>query len=219
MSILLPFDTETTGFPDYHNPSDGPDQPHLVQLAAILVDSGTREEIKEMSVIIKPDGWESDPGALAAHGITTERAMDEGIPELDALEEFMNMWSVADTRIGHNESFDRRIIRIAQFHCWEHVTHGNKDVDWTVPEQGEMVQDWVDGDKYCTMWKAKPIMKMNPTVAMHKAGFHGKKPPKLTEAYEYFIGKPLEGAHDAMVDTRATLEVYWAIQDLEKGES
>ena len=34
---LLMFDTETTGLPLWKDPSDHPDQPHLVQLALVAL--------------------------------------------------------------------------------------------------------------------------------------------------------------------------------------
>lgn len=46
MKTALFYDTETTGLPL----SEHPDQPHIVQLAAILVDLDTRREIASMAV-------------------------------------------------------------------------------------------------------------------------------------------------------------------------
>jgi len=54
---LLPFDTETTGIPIWSTPSGNENQPHMVQLAAMLVDSETKEIVESMDVIIKPYGW------------------------------------------------------------------------------------------------------------------------------------------------------------------
>jgi DNA polymerase-3 subunit epsilon len=39
------------------------------------------------------------------------------------------------------------------------------------------------------------------------------KQATLSEAYEFFTGKKLEGAHDAMVDVRACMEVYFSCID------
>lgn len=39
MNPALFFDTETTGLPLFEQPSEDPRQPHIVQLAACLVDS------------------------------------------------------------------------------------------------------------------------------------------------------------------------------------
>ena len=38
MNLALFYDTETTGLPDFKAPSEAQHQPHIVQLAALLVD-------------------------------------------------------------------------------------------------------------------------------------------------------------------------------------
>jgi len=157
----------------------------MVQLAAHLVDEETREIKQSMDVIIKPDGWmwDSDNEAFKSHGITMERAMDEGIPEPEALAMFLAMWDQCDLRVAFNTTFDNRIIRIAT------KRYRDKPV----------IEAWKAGKYYCTMINAKKII--------------GGKNPKLGVAYQHFIGKELEGAHNAIVDTNACLELYFAIQD------
>lgn len=217
MSILLPFDTETTGFPDYKNPSYLAHQPHLVQLGAILIDDSKDDEIiKSLNVIVKPEGWEIEQGAIDTHGIAMERAMDEGIPECDALEEFMGMWVTSDLRIGHNESFDARIIRIAQYHSWEHVIvpkEPRDEVVFTDPSHQQMVDDWKEGEAYCTMRKSTNIVDLPPTAKMKASRFgNKKKAPTLQEAYEFFFKEQFDGAHDGFADAKACFMVYKAIK-------
>jgi len=188
MSLILPFDTETTGLPDWKSPSEADHQPHLVQLAALLVNDKF-EIVKELDVIIKPDGWIIPDEVAAIHGITTERAMDEGIPEQEALAQLLEMAQGA-LRIAHNKTFDQRIIRIATKRYSDEATQ----------------EAWANKDNFeCTMAMAKPIMQMQPKTR------YGFKSPKLEEAYEYFTGKKLENAHSAMADTKACFEVYKAI--------
>lgn len=206
MKTLLAYDTETTGLPAYKDPSDAPHQPHIVQLAAKVVDLDTRLPVSQMNVIIKPNGWIIPAEVSAIHGITTERAMDEGIDEREAVEQFLSMWRPNPEtflrRIGHNESFDARIVRIATKRYFDAVTQTM----------------WKGGDALCTARMASPIMSMPATTAMKKSGRNFPKTPKLSEAYEYFMNKPLEGAHDAMNDVDACLAVYFAIQDIPQVE-
>lgn len=113
MKLALVYDTETSGMPDWKNPSDGPQQPHLVELGALVVDLDTYKLVHSASVIVRPDGWEIDAETAGIHGITHEHAMDVGIPETSALALLLDLWRASNVRIGYNESFDARIVRIA----------------------------------------------------------------------------------------------------------
>lgn len=188
MKTILFFDCETQGFPVWKEPSGSDKQPHLVQLAAILCNADTREIISTMDVIIKPDGWKIPKETIDVHGITNEMALKVGIPEKQALEQFLQLRGDAD-RVAYNKTFDQRIIRIA-------TKRYSTD---------EVIEKWaVKDDFYCAMMLAKPIVKC---PAKTKGKF---KTPKLQEAYEHFFGKKFDGAHNAMADTKACMEVYWA---------
>lgn len=198
-SLGLFFDTETTCMILWKEPSDHPDQPHIVQLAAKLVDLDTREVIKSMDVLVKPEGWTSSAEALAVHGITEERATVDGIPEADAVRQFLDMaaeLSVEEMVIGHNVTFDQRIVRIA---IKRHL-----DVANAVEGAIQPSDVWKAVPAFCTMWKSKPHTKLP-----------GNKHPKLTEAYQHFIGKPMEGAHSAGGDVDGCIAVYFAIKAAE----
>src|SRR5690554_2718581 len=91
MDLATVFDTETTGLPEWKEPSGSDKQPHIVQLAAHQVDRDTQKVIQTLNVIVKPEGWVSSPEALETHGITTEYAGDVGVPEKIALEMFIEL--------------------------------------------------------------------------------------------------------------------------------
>jgi DNA polymerase-3 subunit epsilon len=190
------YDTETTGLPDFKAPSEAPHQPHIVQLAACLVDLDTRELISGMDMIICPDGWTIPDDIAAIHGITTERAINEGVPEESALAVFMDLWSKSHTRIAHNEQFDARILRIALMRF----------------ENAAIADHWKAGKAECTARLATPICKIPPTPKMVAAGFNKFKTANLGEAYRHFTGKELENAHSAMADVQGCMEVYFAIK-------
>jgi len=200
MNTAICFDTETSGMVDWHAPSESPEQPHIVQLAAILVDLDTRETISSMDVIVKPDGWTIPDEVAAIHGITTERAMEVGIPEVVAVEMFMDLWGNR-LRIAHNERFDQRILRIAM------KRHRFPDI---------LIEEWAQGGVACTQRLATPILKLPPTEKMRAAGRFHHKSASLNEAHEYFTGQPVENAHSAMADVQACWRVYCAIQDMQK---
>lgn len=112
MSQIIFFDTETTGFIKYGERSDHPNQPHLVQLAAILYDLELKKVVQSIDLIIKPDGWVIPEAATNVHGISTEYALEVGIREEDALSIFLRL-AEGHKRVAYNTPFDKRIIRIA----------------------------------------------------------------------------------------------------------
>lgn len=65
MSIILPFDTETTGLPVCGEPSGGDNQPHIVQLGAILL-SDSYEVLFSGIETIK--SWADFEGCLLSFG-------------------------------------------------------------------------------------------------------------------------------------------------------
>lgn len=198
MRLGLAYDTETTDKPIWGEPSEGEAQPHIVQLAAKLVDLDTQEVINQMNMLVKPDGWVSSDESLAVHGISQETGLELGIDEGIVVLGFFQMWQQAleldpeAIRIGHNETFDRRIIRIATLR---------------IPSLIEFAEPWKDLPKdrsFCTMHKSRKSCDLG-------------KPPTLTEAYEHFTGEQFVNAHDAMADVDGCLTVYWAIQFLGEG--
>jgi DNA polymerase-3 subunit epsilon len=197
-AFALFYDTETTGLPLWKEPSDHVDQPHIVQLAAKLVNLATREVLKSMDVIIRPDGWVIPEDTISIHSITNMQAAAEGIPEAEALDQFMELVAELgplDELIGHNESFDRRIVRIA---IKRHIDPRSPDLSIPVSDE------WKAAKSYCTCYKARAHTKLDKN-----------KLPKLTEAYQHFFGKPMEGAHSAGGDVDGCIAVYFAIQDAE----
>lgn len=184
MGLILFYDTETTGLPDWKSPSGAEHQPHIVELAALLVDTNTRAIQQELNVIVRPDGWTIPDEVSAIHGITTDQAIAEGISEQDAVQQLLDLHAQADTRLGHIQSFDARILRIALKRYFG----------------DEFADAWKDAPSECTAYLAKPLMAL-------------KKLPKLGEAYEFFFAEPFADAHRAMPDTRACMQVYFAAQD------
>lgn len=190
--MILAFDTETTGLPDFKAPSDAPQQPHLVQLAMILMDDDLTERAS-VSMIIKPDGWTIPDDVAKIHGITTEIAKRVGVPEELAVKLYVAMqYDPPALSLAHNVNFDLRIMRIAM------LRHGF-DKAW---QEARLLKS------YCTMETAKPIVNMPPTARMLAAGFNKPKPPKLVECMQHFFGEDLIGAHDALVDVRATVRLH-----------
>lgn len=197
----LAYDTETTGLPLFSEPSEDPRQPHVVQLGAILVDLDTREELEVLDEIILPDGWHVPEDTAKIHGITTQFALEVGKPALEVLGRFVGMWGANSDvlRIGFNEPFDARMVRIAMFRHFD----------------AEAADNWKAGKAHDVMRVVTPMCKLPPTEAMIRARRGNQfKQPKLSEAYKHFFGEELTGAHSALVDARATLRIHWHLEDL-----
>lgn len=185
MKTAIFYDFETTGLPLFDQPSDDPRQPHIVQLAAMMVDLDSKKAIQSIDVIVRPDGWEIPQEVVDVRGITTEHAADVGVSERVVTSMLLDMIG-SRLRVAHNESFDARIMRIAL------KRHFNDEV----------ADQWKAGESECTMKLDKVARSLG-------------KNPKLIEAYEHYFGKPLEGAHNAMVDTLACRDVYFAMKQAE----
>lgn len=182
MNKALIFDTETTGLPVWKEPSESDNQPHLVQLGALLVDvDNDFKEIAAIDLVIKPDDWEIPPQMTEIHGITTEYAQDVGVPEELAVEILLDLCGGENVRrVSFGRTFDQRIIRIATKRYFDDsVTEG-----------------WATKDDYdCAMMMSKGVMGTS-------------KWPTLDEAYQHFTGRSFEGWHSAIADTRACLSIY-----------
>jgi len=193
MNTIIAWDTETTGLPLFKEPSEHPGQPHIVQLAGIVFDLDSRKTLASIDLIAKPDGWTIPEEVAAIHGITTEHANAVGVPEKHIIELFLAL-GAGRTHVAHNSTFDERIIRIALMRFFGE----------------ERATEFKARTFKCTQRIATPIMKLPPTEKMVAARMPGPKSANLGEAYLHFTGKPLEGAHSAMADARACLEVYLA---------
>ena len=105
MSLLLIFDTETTGFKYGSN---------ITQMAFMLVNEAG--DIKDSySSIIKPEGWEVPKEQFFIdNNMSTERCEAEGEPIYDVLRKFQALLKVCDYKVAHNLAFDNRMVLYEQ---------------------------------------------------------------------------------------------------------
>lgn len=190
MSVLF-FDTETSGLPDWKSPSDASHQPRIVSVAAMLHDNN-RQLIGRIDSLVKPDGWVIGEDTVKIHGITNERATAEGRPFEGILTELLDMIAKADEIVGHNISFDMRMLRI------ETKRRGIETPEYKT---------------FCTMKKSTDLVNLQPTGKMVEAGFMWPKNPKLAEAYSVLFNEELQGAHNATADMEACARIYYHLKD------
>ena len=109
--MYLFFDTETTGLPkDWKAPvTDLNNWPRLVQLAYLQFDNNGNK-ILEGDFIIKPNGFIIPKESSNIHGITHEKAMNEGVDLHNVLNDFHKLINNSQTLVAHNMSFDEKIV-------------------------------------------------------------------------------------------------------------
>lgn len=191
------YDTETTGLPDWKEPSDAPQQPHLTDLCCILF-SQEGEVIDSMEALVKPDSWIIPEDVEQLTGLSTDFLTINGIPEIEALALFGKIHKQADVRVAHNISFDDRIMRI-----------GIKRYFGDAP-----ADRFKEKPVYCTANSTKNIVKCPPTEKMLNSRFKNQfKTPNMQEALSFFFPGELIGqAHRARPDAEACAKVFFAMQ-------
>ena len=183
--MFLHTDTETTGIPLNGVPSNDPRHPHLVSLTSLL-DSDPANTLDELSTLIKPDGYRTEdfPEAFKIHGITTERAMDEGQPLPVVMGKFIDLAKHAEVFAAYSAHFDFKLLKIASAR---------------VPNGDSMRQELERLSSICTMEAA----------AMHLIG---KKRMKLKDAYwELFHEEIQKGDHASYPDAMASRRIFWEL--------
>lgn len=190
--MILFFDTETTGIIPRgmeHSPLNYAQQyPRIVQLSWQVRDG---EKIKEGDFIIKPDGFIIPDEAAAVHGITTERAIAEGVEYKTAFLQFFADLKGADEICAHNANFDKGVL-IA-----EYVRMANK----------ERAAKFAMFIKNITLHDTM-ILTKDYVGARFSNGNPGKF-PRLEELYAKLFNGESFPAHNSMEDVRALAKCYF----------
>lgn len=177
-SILF-MDTETIGVPKNYKspPSDTENWPRLVQIGYIFVPADGGKMISAEH-IIKPVGFEIPVEASNIHGVTTERALAEGVDIGGVLDTIKSLSGMADVIAGHNVSFDLSIVG-AEFYRYI----GSNPLE-KIPS-------------ICTM-------KSTVNFCALPGNFGHYKWPKLWELYLKLFGTDMGAAHTALMDIENT---------------
>ena len=187
---LFFFDTETTGLPrDWNAPLNSrtlANWPRMVQLAWILCDDAGNE-LASASRIILPQGYVIPPEAAKVHGITTERALAEGISLAEALDEVLPRIEQATFAVAHNISFDEKILGAEFLRLGRPTPFLKKPLHCTMKESTQ----------FCAL-----------------PGMYGFKYPNLTELHRKLFKKAFADAHDAFADVRACKAAYYELRTL-----
>ncbi len=182
MKALI-FDTETTGMVQFRR-APGARQPTRSDPARDAARRVRRLAAHgpHLLLVQLAEGVTIEPGAKEAHGISEEDCARYGVAPIVACSLFNQACLQADIIVAHNLSFDESIMKTALFRI------GNK------PHR-------LDGRQHvCTKEATTDVLKL--------PGKYGYKWPTLAEAYRHYTGLEIEGAHDALVDTEACLQVF-----------
>ena len=192
MPVVLVFDTETSGLPE-RNASimDVEKWPHILQLSYILYNTETKKLLELYDNLIKiPPSVIVTPGSEAIHHISREMCLEKGVPLNEALNAFNNALDQADVIVGHNISFDKRLIMVE---C----------------KRLRMLQRFTVNSaqkpEYCTMKHSVDICRIEATSA---TGDKYYKYPKLSELHLHLFGEEAHGTHNALADILICLRCY-----------
>lgn len=202
MKILV-FDTETTGLPQKNEfnrePSiyDFDKWPCIIQISYILYDLSTNETIVknnyikiDNSIIIPPESFEK-------HKLTHEFLNTNGINIIPALREFNTLLKISDIIVGHNISFDKRMVFVE-------CLRNNVPQYFTSFRGKERIKKM----EFCTMRKTTKYC--NFIKISKKTNKPYLKTPSLSELYLHLFPDstlPSE-LHNSLVDILITLKCY-----------
>lgn len=190
--LYLGIDTETTGF-KRKGELIQENQARVCQIAMVLADH-TGKPLTKFSSLIKPDGWIIGEGAKKVHGISDEMCERTGISMKSVFALYVRLTSMSDIIVAHNADFDRGMMKVEEAYYNAPFPVPGDETTMCQPPITEVVKDW-----YCTM-------KTNTHITSGKW-------PKLEEALQHYCGRSVgENAHDALVDTEACLDVFFAMR-------
>lgn len=186
--MFLFFDTETTGLPkDRTAPvTDLDNWPRLVQLAYLLHDA-EGNLLSEGNYIVRPEGFTIPAAAASIHGITQERALNEGLPLQAVLDALYDVMKQADYIVAHNIWYDENIIGAEFLRCG----------------MPNYLDHW---QKICTMEGSKDYCAIK--------GEYGYKRPRLSFLHQKLFGCDFAEAHNAVFDIEATARCFWELRKL-----
>ena len=187
--MYLFFDNETTGLPlRYNAPLERLDNwPRLVQIAWLMYNSN-EECLCEKNYIIKPNGFIIPDHVAKIHGITTEKALMDGVELHPVLNEFSLDIKKADEIIAHNIDFDEKIMG-AEF-IRNNVNH-----------------DLFNTKRICTMKSSTNYCKIPNKYGTYKW-------PNLKELHNKLFQCEFSNAHDALEDVRACAKSFFELKRL-----
>lgn len=196
MKVLV-FDTETSGLPEKEaSIYDKSKWPYIVQLSYILYDLSNNTSLIKNNYIKLDESVTISQESFNIHNISREILNEQGINIVDALKEFNECLKICDIVVGHNISFDKRLIFVE---CFRH----NITQYFTQFINNQKIHK----TEFCTMKNTTQFCKLE---RLSKTNQVYNKMPKLSELYLIlFPNEPLpKDLHNSLVDVAITLRCY-----------
>ena len=188
MTRALIFDTETTGLPEKNTSIKQLDKwPHVIQLSFILIDTSNNKIIMNRNEYVKINkDVVISPISQEITGITSELLDTKGVQIQSLLHEFNRALDICDVIVGHNVSFDKRIMMVEYFR--------NKINNKFVKFYG---RNTIKKNEYCT--------------CKNSAYLFNNRYQKLENLYTSLFNEKATGLHDSMIDTIVTMRCYYKL--------
>lgn len=196
MKILV-FDTETTGLPEKDASIYNFNQwPHIIQLSYIFYDMSNNNVIVKDNYIKIDSNIEITEESFNTHKISREFLDLNGKHIIPTLNEFNKYLKLCDIVVGHNISFDKRMIFVESL-------RNKVQQNFTTYENNKKITKM----EYCTMKNTKEFCNI---IALTKTNKTYIKQPKLIELYSsLFPETPIpKELHNSLVDILCTLRCY-----------
>lgn len=188
MKILF-LDTETTGLPEERNISvyNTEKWPYVIQLSYIIIDTDMNEVVHTYDSIIKlEENVNITEKSITMHGITKEQSHNEGVDISNALIELNENLMEIDLIVGHNISFDKKIMIVENI---------RKKIFSLFPKK----------TYFCTMKNYTEFCNM---PGVRKDGSNYIRYPKLVELYEKLFDSVPENLHNSYKDVLVCARCY-----------
>lgn len=196
MKVLV-FDTETTGLAEKRaSIYDNSKWPYIIQLSYILYDMSNNSALIKNNYIKINESVIISPDSFNIHHISREILDERGINIVPALREFNECLKRCDVVVGHNISFDKRLIFVECFR------HNIKQYFTQFIDNKQIAKP-----EFCTMKHTTQFCKLE---RLSKTNQIYSKHPKLSELYSLlFPEEPLPAdLHNSLIDVAMTLRCY-----------
>lgn len=186
--MYLIFDTETSGLPRDRNApvSDLNNWPRLVQIAWLQYDI-SEKQTSSRNYIIKPQGFTIPYDSAKIHGISTGRAINEGLSLRTVLNEFSKAINHSSFLVSHNMRFDEKVV-------------GAEFLRENIPSRLFQIT------RICTMVSSTDFCQI--------PGPYGYKWPALSELHFVLFNTGYKEVHNAAMDVTVCAKCFFELKRL-----